>query len=315
MRKLLITAAALLAAGNALSAQSENKATGPLILHLPASTRALGLGGAYQLTSADPDVLFVNPVLLQNARGISVSMQRYGSASTLTTVTTSTDLNLGFGLQVLEYAPARAILPDDIGSPSALPERGSVSSGEVVGMVGYMRVIKRIRLGAAAKWAQHWGAGQSAGVAAFDVGSGINPLNWLMVTLAVQNIGGSFELGSADYDLPMRAVLNAATRPKVIGPLDVTLATRFSAPRHGDPSFGAGMEASYWPFPGLTFFGRVGVRAGTESAGNFIVTSPNIEQSHFTAGAGVSSNRLSLDYAWEPFREASDAHRIGFRVR
>ena len=78
--------------------------------------------------------------------------------------------------------------------------------------------------------------------------------------------------------------------------------------------FGAlGADMSYWPFTGLTFAARAGVRFGTESFDLFPAVV--VEESTFTAGGGVTWQRVTLDYAWEPFQNAGDAHRIGLRIR
>jgi hypothetical protein len=289
----------------------------PPILQLPGSTRALGLGGAYLIGAADPDAIFFNPVLLQNARGVSLAAQRYGSASTLTSLAFTTDVGLGVAVRILDYAPTRASDPLDFGSPIGLSERGFNDSGEALGVVGYMRTIKKIRLGVAGKWVQHWGIDESEGVAAFDIGSTVNPFNWLSVALAVQDIGGSIHFGNVKHDIDTRALLLVSTRTKVVGILDVALAARLQAGEDSDPAGGLGMEASYWPFSGLTFFARAGARFGTGELSGVSPTGrfEEIKESNFTGGAGVAYGRVSLDYAWEPFSGAADSHRFGVRVR
>jgi hypothetical protein len=289
----------------------------PPILQLPGSTRALALGGAYIIAGADPDAIFFNPVLLQNARGVSMAAQRYGSASTLTSLSFTTDLGLGVGVRVLDYAPSRSSDPMDLGSPIGLSERGFNDSGEALGVVGYMRTVWKLRLGLAAKWVQHWGSDESEGVAAFDVGSTINPFNWLSVALAVQDIGGSIHFGNVKHDIDTRALLLVSTRTKVVGILDVVLAGRLMAGEDTDPTGGLGLEASYWPFPGLTFAVRAGGRFGTRELSGISTTGgiDEIKESNFTSGAGVTYGRVTLDYAWEPFSGAADSHRIGLRVR
>ena len=289
----------------------------PPILQLPGSTRALALGGAYPIGGADPDAIFFNPVLLQNARGVSIAAQRYGSASTLTSLSFTTDLGLGVGVRILDYAPSRSDDPMDFGSPIGLSERGFNDSGEALGVIGYMRTIKKIRLGVAAKWVQHWGRDESEGVAAFDIGSTINPFPWLSVALAVQDIGGSIHFGNVKHDIDTRALLLVSTRTKVVGILDVGLAGRLMADEDGDPSGGLGLETSYWPFSGLTFYARAGARFGTRELSGSSPTGgvEEIKESSFTGGGGVAYGRLSFDYAWEPFSGAADSHRIGLRVR
>ncbi len=314
--RLPVVGLLLCLAGSTVSAQDTSR-PGPPILQLVGSTRALGLGGAYVIGGADPDAIFFNPVLLQNPRGVSMAVQRYGSSSTLGSVAFTTDVGLGVGVRVLDYTagPARGL--QQFGSPLALgAKRAFSAAGEVEGVLGYTRTVKKIRLGVAGKWVQHYGAGVGGGAPAFDIGSTINPFNWLSVALSVQDIGSGIDVSGVTHEFDTRALLLVSTRSKVVGPLDLLLAGRLSAGEGDDPLGAVGIEASYFPFGGLTFFARAGGRFGTRTLGhNALGVSEDIEESAFTAGAGVSYNRVSLDYAWEPFSGAADAHRIGVRVR
>jgi hypothetical protein len=293
----------------ALLAPLSLHAQAPLILRLPASTRALSQGGAYPVTSPDADVIFYNPQLLSVARGFSLSAQRYGGDATLTTFAATLDANFGFGVQVLDYELPLGALR---GSHVLLSDGGGPARSQAVAAVGYARTIKGVRLGIAGKWAQFWDDGVSDGVAALDVGSAINPISWLRVALAVQNIGNGFESGGIDYDLPLQASLNVSQQSRVVGPLDVALAGRLAGGPDVDLNGGLGVDISYWPFNGLTF----SVRGGGRFGGDAVVRGTRVvEEGPVTAGAGVAFRRVTFDYAWESFSDAADAHRIGFRIR
>lgn len=326
MRAVLL-GALLAALGSPLTAQTppplseDETPTGPLILRLQASTRAVSMGGTYMITSPDADAIFYNPQLLSVARGFSISAQRYGSAATLTTFAAAMDANVGFGIQLLDYQMPLVNVPEAIGSHVALSHEGGMAGSEAVMTLGYARSIKGVRLGVAGKWAHHWSGNYSEGAAGVDLGSSINPLAWLSVALSVQNLGGSFSLGPAEYELPMMGTLLVTQRPRVVGPLDVSLSGRFSMGPDVDAFGGLGADVSYWPFSGLTFAARAGVRFGTESFA-YVENLPPlpgiptvIDESAFTAGGGVTWRRVTLDYAWEPFENADDAHRIGLRIR
>ena len=75
--------------------------TGPLIMRLPASTRALALGNVYPAASPDPDAIFYNPALLQSANGFSLATQFYGAAKTFT-LSGANGSGFGIGVQVLD---------------------------------------------------------------------------------------------------------------------------------------------------------------------------------------------------------------------
>ncbi len=265
------------------------------------------------ITSPDADVIFYNPQLLSVARGFSISAQRFGGSATLATFAAALDANFGFGVQVLDYELPEFSIGESVGSRVPLSRDGGLSASEAVATLGYARTIKGIRLGLAGKWAQHWGGGHSEGAAAIDLGSSISPISWLLVALSVQNLGGDFALGEFEYELPMMATLLVTQRPRVTGPFDVSFSGRLSAGPEVDPVGGVGVDVGYWPFSGLTFAARAGVRFGTETYRLNPVT--DIEEGIFTAGAGMTWSRVTFDYAWEPFNGAADAHRVGLRIR
>jgi len=60
-------------------AKAQTRDKGPLILELPASTRALSLGNAFALGFRDSDAVFYHPGLLGRAQGFGASLQRFSA--------------------------------------------------------------------------------------------------------------------------------------------------------------------------------------------------------------------------------------------
>jgi hypothetical protein len=319
MQKIMIATLLLpfaCAMANAQAPRVQMSEPGPIVLRLPGSARALAMGGAYPGFGPDADAIFYNPALLQSVTGLSTAAQLYGSSSRLYTFSGANGTGFGVGVQFLDYqvfGPGSSIgspfgLSDDAGS-------GTAGQGEFNATLGYMRpFFGRLRVGVAAKWARHLGDDESAGIAAFDLGSSYNPFNWLNLSLSVQNVAGSLKLDATEYDPPTRVALHATTRTTTMGPLDLSLAGRVNGGPDEDVSGGLGAEVSYWPFSGLTFALRGGARIGTGKYDALHLAEP-IEEMPFTLGGGVSWGRVSLDYALDPYRNAADAHRIGLRVR
>jgi hypothetical protein len=288
--------------------------TGPIVLRLAGSARALGLGGVYPSFSPDADAIFYNPALLQSAVGLSLGTQLWGSSGQLYTFAGTNGAGFGVGVQFLDYELVAGV-PVSIGSPFGLSEGGVRSAGELNATVAYARTFfGRLRVGLAGKMARHLGADESAGMVALDVGGAYNPFNWLNLSLALQNLGSTLEFNGTEYDPPARVALAAATRSRPLGALDVSLAARASIGPNDDFNAGLGAEIGYWPFSGLNFYLRGGFRAATgEYAAPNLVES--IEEVPFNLGGGISWGRVALDYALEPYRNADSAHRIGVRVR
>ncbi len=67
-------------------AVAQHRDRGPIVLELPASTRALALGNSFALGFSDADAVFYHPGLLDRAQGMATSLQRFGANGTLTTL-------------------------------------------------------------------------------------------------------------------------------------------------------------------------------------------------------------------------------------
>jgi hypothetical protein len=271
------------------------------------------MGGAYPIRSAAPDVVFTNPALVGNARGISLSVERYAGDATLTTFAASSTTNITFGVQILGFDdPAFPLIGDQ--SLALAIGTGSSRAGEIAGTIGYSRTVLGVRLGAAGKWIEHWGNAQSTGAPAVDVGVTATPLDFLAVGLTAQNIG-DFSADEA-LRLPFRTQLSLATSSTELGPLDVSASGEAHTVRDGKIGGGLGAQLSYWPFNGLTFYARGGARMGTTTLRIIGLGSSAVivKQGIPTAGAGLTYKRFRFEYALDTFRGASDAHRFQVNI-
>jgi hypothetical protein len=269
------------------------------------------MGGAYPITSASPDVLFYNPALVRNARGMQLSQQRYGGSSSLTQFVASSTANITAGVQILDFGVNGIMIGDQ---SLAIPVRSTNRASQVEGVIGYARTIKGLRLGGAAKWVEDYRFGAHTGGASFDVGAYANPADFLSVSLVGENLGEDGD--GASFDLPRRIQLGLATDSHELGPLDVMMSGEVHDVKDGKVGGGLGAELSYWPFGGLTFYARGGVRMGTTKL-HIVVPDRSlteVKQQPVTAGGGVSYKRMTFEYAWEPFFGAPDAHRFGLHI-
>jgi hypothetical protein len=295
MRRLALLLLALLAAPGA----AQDTGTLPLLPRLSGSTRAQGLGGAFPIGFTDSDALFYNPAFADRLRGASLGVQWAGSRTTLYTLSAGTDWlggAVGFGVMAADYrtSPPFDSLELALWAPQSNSERAA--------LVAYSRRILGLRLAATGKLLEQRLADERNVTAAADVATGIQ-LGFLALGLAVQNIGPGIELGGREYDLPLRAALNAGTIGAMpMGPLDLAAAAELAWTRHGELVPAGGIELSYWPVSGRTFFLRLGGRRALEG------------EKPWTLGAGFAGDKLALDYAWAPYDRGS-MHRLGIRWR
>lgn len=279
----------------------------PQVLRVPASASAMGLGNAFLLTDGLSDVLFYNPALLGQAGGGELAVGRYGSSSTLLTVSAAADWfsgGVGGGVQVLSHGTS-ALTPLGLSTvEDSLSTGGDTGVSELIATVGYARRWGPLRAGLAVKLAEErFGGGRDASVAA-DVGVAF-VADGYTVGLAAQNLGPDLDLGGVSLPLPIRVTLAGATETAPLGPLDIagSAALLWDSEEAWIPS--AGLEISWWPVIGRTFKGRVGVRRV-----------PDGEAWPVTFGAGFQGDDFGLDYAFQGFRGPPDgAHRLSVRIR
>jgi len=290
---------------------------GPIVLQLPASTRALALGNSFALGFQDSDAVFYHPGLLSQSQGFAGSLQRYGSNSTLVTFSAGRSWLSGgvaLGVQHLSYGanltepfhepiPGAAILglPADIGS---LRDKGHLGVSELVVSAGYGRTVKGIRMGLVGKLIEQRLGSRKAATTAVDLGVMASP-GPVTLGLALQNLGPDMPTEGEGIPLPLRIALGASTRRAPVGPLDLSASSAVAYTVDGDVIPSVGLEVAYWPVTGRTFVGRLGFRHLPEEQSG----------SPLTFGGAFMGDDIILDYAYEGFDSGSPSHRfsIGWR--
>lgn len=302
----LLSALAAIALVGSLPASAQSLRNGPLILELPASTRALGLGGAFVLAGRDPDAIFYNPALLRQAGGAAVAVQRYGSGSTLGTLSTSRSWSSGglaFGAQVLSYR-ASSSDPTTVSSDEALLlGAGPVGGSELVASLAYARTIKGLQAGVSAKLVEQRLGGAHDETVAADLGIA-KEVNDVTIGVAVQNLGPGLDIGTSNLPLPTRVTLGASLARQQVGPLDLVATAAVSRRRDAEIVPSGGIEIAWWPLVGRTFIARVGVRRV-----------PNGGASAISFGAAFTGDAITVEYAFQEFDGSGAAHRVGLRWR
>ena len=286
-------------------ADAQVRENAPLVLQLPASTRALGLGDAYHLASADNDALFYHPGLIDAARGIGASLAIYERAS-LVTLSGAAEFwsgGVAFGVQSLSYsAPTRTSGAFARGE-AGLGDAGDVTAAELVLSAGYGRSIKGFRVGLAGKYVETRVPGERDVTIAADLGIA-RRLGFVTAGLSARNLGRAPALEGEDVNLPMTLTLGASTQTTPVGPLDVSAAAAVSRWDDGTIVPHAGIEVAYWPVNGRTFIGRIGIRYIDDS-----------DVRPLTLGAGFVGDRIGIDYGVQRYEGSRAVHRVGVRLR
>ena len=284
--------------------------TGAIVLELPASTRALALGGAYVAAGADDAALFYNPSQLATLEGRSASMsvQPYLEGSTLGALSAAFQLGpgtVGVGVQVLSYGSADEYVCDETtGCERGEPTGRTVSANDVAASVGYGVTWRMLRIGAAAKYVRQSLADASGGVPALDVGAAIDVWRGATVGVSVQNVGPDLKTAGSSAPLPRFLRLGASLPWRGVGPFDVLGTVEVTQHREGELLPLGGAEVTWTSANGLAFSARLGALAQSDGAAT----------SRLSFGGGVRARRFALDYAYQSFDAlAVTTHRFGLR--
>ena len=294
----------------------------PRVLELPASTRAMALGGAYMTNSPQADALFYNPALLIGVQGFGLDIQQWGPASWTATAVAARQWfggGIGIGLQTLQYeAPGTG----GDAAPSGqdhLFETGSVPVSERVATIGYAREIKGINLGLAIKLIEERvalrtfisNAQTRDGVVWFDAGIS-KDLGRFTTSLSYQNNGERLFAGEyrGDYHVADRLTFGISASGMQLGIFDygitaaVTQVRKFNEGSATIPA--AGIEIGYWPIRGRTFVARAGVQR----------TPYYQDASPFTFGLAYWGDNLVLEWSFQGMEQSElRTHRFGVSWR
>jgi len=321
IRIAVLISALVVICSTKLSAQTYH--TLPRVLELPASTRAMALGGAYMTNAPQADVLFYNPALLVGLQSFGLDVQQWGPASWASTAAAARQWfggGIGIGLQVLQYgAPG----PGGYTAPSGqahLFDAGALPVSERVATIGYAREIKGINLGLAIKLIEERvalnkfvdsAARARDGAVWFDAGISKN-LGRFTTSLSYQNNGDRLFAGEylGDYQVADRMTLGVSSSGMQLGIFDygitaaITQVRTFKKDSATIPA--AGLEISYWPIRGRTFVARAGVQR-----------TPSYEDaSPFTFGFAYWGDNLVLEWSFQGMEQSElRTHRFGVSWR
>jgi hypothetical protein len=299
-----------------LHAQAGAGSAAAAVLQIPAGGRVAGMGGAYA-AAADADALFYNPASAAWAElSVGVALQRHvmdAGFSTAGAAMRLRFLSVALTFSVLDYGAVDELVPD----PAFQGQRG-IETGETVGasdVAGRMIVALPLhdgRLAVGASFGLLWSSlAESARTAElFDVGAQYRVTDAFSIGVALRNAGSALS-GSrlADAELPTEVRAGAVWLP-AMAPAGLLPALHLDviAPLYeADAAVAAGIEVRTAPasLAGQPF--TAALRAGFNGAPGAHAVG------RFHYGAGMSVQRLGIDYTVQPMGELGVTHRVGLR--
>jgi len=269
---------------------------GAPFLIIGGGVRAIGMGGAFCAVADDATTIYWNPGGLTNIsdKEITAAYTRWFADITHAFLGYAQPLNeknaLGAGLLYLGATDAKR---DEWGE-----EIGSFDIAEMAPTIGHAHKFgNRVSIGTSVKYISQKLEDESASGFAFDIGGLYKtPIENLTLGISIQNIGTEIKFIEEGDALPSNIKLGAAY--KVIE--DLTLALDTNLPSDGEIYVCIGGE--YWVTNIMAL--RVGYRTG-----------PADEGSGLTAGAGFRAGKILLDYAFVPYGDLGNTHRISLGMK
>lgn len=280
---------------------------GSILGLMPASTRAVALGGAGVALVGDAAALFANPAGLATVRRVALetAYERYLAGTALSVAAMAIRFgrfNWGLGAQALDYGSEPEIIPDTTtGGRRGTPTGALFSAVDVLAATSLVYRHGFLAFGGTAKYARQAIGGTAADAWAGDLGVALAVFDIMAFGVAVRNLGGDFGSGAR---LPRRAAMGLTlnyTDPQGT----FRLLTTGEAQWGGGTTWILGAEGGV-VVGGLAGAGLVG-RVGWARRPDDVASSP------FSFGAGVVIGRLQVDYAYRGFETLGTTHRVGLR--
>jgi hypothetical protein len=284
-----------------LAATAQPRAILPVVLTLPAGPRTLALGDV-GVTSRDDEVIFFNPAQLVVATGFSTSGERYQAGSSggaLSAVTRFNGGGVAIGMRT-NSIDGLGVLGSTLGGSAA---QNGFTQTSLEASAGIAQVVKGIRVGGAVKYAEQDLGFSRVQRGLLDLGVAKQVFGSYTVGAAVQNLGQDADLpGPIEAELPRQATLGIS-RGGPVGEFDLFGTAAVSWVRSNTLVPAGGLEVNYSWLSGYNIALRAGARR------------PLFGEEAFTAGAGFTMDRLSIDYALETLSGGRVGNRLGLRIR
>ncbi len=269
------------------------------VLTLPGEAKGAALGEAYSAAASGADGLWYNPATLSRSDVPTVSVMHTTyieriTFNTLGAVYPFGNRNaVGAGISYLNAGSVPSY--DNTGAPAS-----SYSPNDLVGRVGVSKSIAGTSFGLSTFFLRSTIADSAA---TFGFNAGLHQvLGPFSLAFVAENYGGKLTYQSVEESLPSRLRTGFAVRllPSLNWNTDIV------KPTDGSPWLGTGAETTF--DVGRSF--EVALRAG------FNTRSQNdVKGLHgISAGAGFGWSGSSLNYAWIPFGDLGQTHRLSLDI-
>lgn len=271
--------------------------TGAQFLELPVGARAIAMGSVQGAGVGNATALYYNPANLTTIPGGNVVFMQaqyfQGISYQYAAIAQRLDGIGTVAVGVQKLSPGALDEVDNTGNPTG----DSLNPRDTAAAVGYANSFGPVDIGIGGKYITSK-IQNSASTVAGDIGARFRAGKFALLVSAM-NLGRGLKFREKREDLPttIRAGLSFET-PRIMLVADAV------APRGVQPFAAVGVEGRLPIAGGFGMAGRVGYNSRTQSSKLGGMTG-------FSAGGGISyGKRVQVDYAWSPYGDLGNAHRI-----
>jgi len=269
-------------------------------LKLGAGAKASSMGEAFTGISDDATAIYWNPSGINRLNRKEMSLM-YAvffeniSYNNLFYIHPTDIGNLGLGLQYLSYGSVEGL--DEYGNPTE-----NFTPTDLAITLSYARAIQGIDIGISLKYISSK-IKETATTIAFDIGLMKQLIeDKLSIGLVITNLGGSLKYISESSSLPMNIKIGCGYKIKkdIITSFDIVL------PSDNEIIVAVGGEYNYRIKDGFIVSGRLGYNTITKDIDGL---------KGITLGLGANYKNYKLDYAFVPYGDLGNTHKISLGLK
>ena len=284
---LATSSQALLAGSGARSLQ---------FMEISVGARQSAMGDASTVT-ADSNAVFYNPALINKLVLSSLSVSHNSWLAGITQQTAAGTFRtshgtFGIGIIYLHMDEMDGYDIDGLGAPVKISD---FTASDIMASISYARELDGYNCGLSLKFVQESIEDESASGFCFDIGVQRN-IDDFSFGISANNIGPKIKFIEKEESIPLALSAGSNWQPQN---LPVLVAADLKMPSGNDIEFGLGSE--------YTVKEMLSIRAGYRMA--------NDNRDGFSAGLGIMVSDFTLDYAYTPFGELGNVHKISISIK
>lgn len=302
MKKCFGVALCLVMLGNGVVFAGGDGTSGAPFLKIGVGARAAGMGEAFCGLSDDINAIYWNPAGMANIQGQQFQLMHLAWFQSINYEHLAYAKEIS-GIGVIGGAVSMVNVKDMdewVDNSGVAEYKGNFNASDMALSLSYSRELRGIMIGGNLKHISQTIKDKKASTLGLDLGVlSKTPIDGLTVGGTIQNLGGELKFISKSDPLPL--IIKAGVAYRLPANEDIVIVSDLSLPNDNDLSVRAGVE---WGIE--VGNSKLLLRGGYKSG---------VDLGEFTAGLGFVNGGMCLDYAFVPYDDLDDTHRVSLMMK